>query len=78
MLYKFFLINHLNCNVFEITTGDCFVVCRAGHLGFYEISYMWYSLFAVIVVNVVGTIVSLLTGIYHGVLFVCQTTRATN
>ncbi|KAI0224226.1 Sodium-coupled monocarboxylate transporter 1 [Lamellibrachia satsuma] len=35
---------------------------RAGYLGFYEISYVWYSLFAVIVVNVVGTIVSLLTG----------------
>ncbi|KAI0234881.1 Sodium-coupled monocarboxylate transporter 1 [Lamellibrachia satsuma] len=33
-----------------------------GDLGFYEISYLWYTLFGAIVVIVVGTIVSLLTG----------------
>jgi len=40
------------------------VVCRAGYTSFYEISYLYYSLFAVIVVNVVGTVASLITGGY--------------
>ena len=37
-------------------------ICRPGYFGFYEISYMWYSAFAVIVCHVVGIPVSLLTG----------------
>ncbi|KAI0212781.1 Sodium-dependent multivitamin transporter [Lamellibrachia satsuma] len=35
---------------------------RAGYLSFYETSYLWYGLFAVLVVNIVGTVVSALTG----------------
>ena len=36
-------------------------IFRAGYLSIYELSYMWYSVFAVVVVNVVGAVVSLLT-----------------
>ena len=57
----------------RLQTGDCLVGCRAGYLSIYEISFMWYTLFAVIVVYVVGTIISLLTGIYFGFLFAYQT-----
>ncbi|KAK2170802.1 hypothetical protein NP493_1139g00056 [Ridgeia piscesae] len=34
---------------------------RAGYLEFYETSYLWYSLFGAVVVNVVGWLVSALT-----------------
>ena len=33
-------------------------------MSIYELSYMWYNIFAVAVVNVVGVVVSLLTGTF--------------
>ncbi|KAI0219767.1 hypothetical protein LSAT2_028709 [Lamellibrachia satsuma] len=35
---------------------------RAGYLSFYETSYLWYGLFGILIVNIVGTVVSALTG----------------
>lgn len=39
------------------------VYCRkAGYISFYQISYLWYSAFAVFVTTVSGLIVSFMTG----------------
>ena len=72
---KMCIMNILIVMYSQLPTGECLVVYRAGYLEFYEISYLWYTLFAVVVVNVVGTIVSFLTGIYQGVVFASQTLR---
>jgi len=36
--------------------------CRPGYVSIYQMSYMWYSAFAVFVTTVTGLLVSFLTG----------------
>jgi len=53
--------------VILLTTSACMLV-RPGYVPIYQMSYMWYAPFAVLVTSVTGLLVSFLTGsliIYH-------------
>ena len=45
-----------------MTNAVSIFIYRAGHLDFYKISYIWLGAFAVLVANVVGLTVSVVTG----------------